>query len=215
MTTTLPSISISTDRLVMRPFEMADIPAYIEMMNDEAVVAWMDGPNPYTHVDAERWVRRIAPAERTGGQGIALAVTEFLTQRLVGSVRLLNTDWRTRSTEVRYITAPWARGEGYATESVLAIAEWLFRDQGFERIELRTPADNTASQQVAQKLGCISEGVLRNARIARTRTENGTDGGWTDIRTDLIVWGLLPEDLEGVAEQLADAGGYGTYNDWK
>ncbi|MEU3155961.1 GNAT family N-acetyltransferase, partial [Streptomyces fimicarius] len=27
--------------------------------------------------------------------------------------------------------------------------------------------------------------------------------------------GLLPEDLEGVAEQLADAGGYGTYNDWK
>ncbi|MCC8482716.1 GNAT family N-acetyltransferase [Streptomyces globisporus] len=215
MTTTFPSISISTDRLVMRPFEMADIPAYIEMMNDEAVVAWMDGPNPYTQVDAERWVRRIAPAERTGGEGIALAVTEFLTQRLVGSVRLLNTDWRTRSTEVRYITAPWARGEGYATESVLAIAEWLFRDQGFERIELRTPADNTASQQVAQKLGCISEGVLRNARIARSRTENGTDGGWTDIRTDLIVWGLLPEDLEGVAEQLADAGGYGTYNDWK
>ncbi|BFP56547.1 GNAT family N-acetyltransferase [Streptomyces fimicarius] len=215
MTTTFPSISISTDRLVMRPFETADIPAYIEMMNDETVVAWMDGPNPYEQVDAERWVRRIAPAERTSGQGIALAVTEFLTQRLVGSVRLLNTDWRTRSTEVRYITAPWARGEGYATESVLAIAEWLFRDQGFERIELRTPADNTASQQVAQKLGCISEGVLRNARIARTRTENGTDGGWTDIRTDLIVWGLLPEDLEGVAEQLADAGGYGTYNDWK
>ncbi|MFD4026895.1 GNAT family N-acetyltransferase [Streptomyces sp. NPDC058576] len=215
MTTTFPSISISTDRLVMRPFEMADIPAHIEMMNDEMVTAWMDGPNPYTQVDAERWVRRIAPAERTGGHGIALAVTEFLTQRLVGSVRLLNTDWRTRSTEVRYITAPWARGEGYATESVLAIAEWLFRDQGFERIELRTPADNTASQQVAQKLGCISEGVLRNARIARTRTENGTDGGWTDIRTDLIVWGLLPEDLEGVAEQLADAGGYGTYNDWK
>ncbi|WP_137232260.1 GNAT family N-acetyltransferase [Streptomyces sp. BPSDS2] len=215
MTTTFPSISISTDRLVMRPFETADIPAYIEMMNDEMVVAWMDGPNPYEQVDAERWVRRIAPAERTSGQGIALAVTEFLTQRLVGSVRLLNTDWRTRSTEVRYITAPWARGEGYATESVLAIAEWLFRDQDFERIELRTPADNTASQQVAQKLGCISEGVLRNARIARTRTENGTDGGWTDIRTDLIVWGLLPEDLEGVAEQLADAGGYGTYNDWK
>ncbi|MFI2315785.1 acetyltransferase [Streptomyces sp. CB00072] len=215
MTSTFPSISISTDRLVMRPFEMADIPAHIEMMNDEAVTAWMDGPNPYTQVDAERWVRRIAPAERTAGHGIALAVTEFLTQRLVGSVRLLNTDWRTRSTEVRYITAPWARGEGYATESVLAIAEWLFRDQGFERIELRTPADNTASQQVAQKLGCISEGVLRNARIARTRTENGTDGGWTDIRTDLIVWGLLPEDLEGVAEQLADAGEYGTYNNWK
>ncbi|MFD4034185.1 GNAT family N-acetyltransferase [Streptomyces sp. NPDC058637] len=214
MTHTFPSISISTDRLVLRPFDMADVPAHIEMMNDELVTAWVDGPHPYTQVDAERWVRRIAPAERTTGHGIVFAVTEFLTQRLVGSVRLLNTDWRTLSTEVGYITAPWARGEGYATESVLAVAEWLFRDQKFERIELRTPADNTSSQQVAQKVGCISEGVLRNARIARTRTDNGTDGGWTDIRTDLIVWGLLPEDLEGVAEQLADAGGYGTYNDW-
>lgn len=211
MTSTFPDISISTDRLVLRPFDMTDVPAYIEMMNDELVTAWTEAPHPYTQVDAERWVRRIAPAQRTKGDGIVFAVTEFLTQRLVGSVRLHNTDWRTLATEVAYITAPWARGEGYATESVLALAQWLFRDQGFERMELRTAADNTASQQVAQKLGCISEGILRNARIARSQTE---DGGWADIRTDLIVWGLLPEDLEGVAEQLADAGGYGTYNDW-
>ncbi|CAO0834315.1 GNAT family N-acetyltransferase OS=Streptomyces microflavus OX=1919 GN=G3I39_40935 PE=4 SV=1 [Streptomyces microflavus] len=216
MTTTFPSISISTDRLVMRPFDMADIPAYIEMMNDEMVTG-VDRRTAPVHPGRRR---TLGPDNRPrqmqySGHGIALAVTEFLTQRLVGSVQLMNTDWRTLATEVRYITAPWARGEGYATAFVPAVAEWLFRDQGFERIELRTPADNTASQQVAQKLGCISEGVLRNARIARTRTENGTDGGWTDIRTDLIVWGLLPEDLEGVAEELADAGGYGTYNDWE
>lgn len=111
MTSTFPDISISTDRLVLRPFDMADIPAYIEMMNDELVVAWTEAPYPYTQVDAERWVRRIAPAQRTGGDGIVLAVTEFLTQRLVGSVRLRNTDWRTRATEAAYITAPWARGE--------------------------------------------------------------------------------------------------------
>jgi hypothetical protein len=52
--------------------------------------------------------------------------------------------------------------------------------------------------------------VLRNAWIARTQTE---DGGWADIRTDLIVWSLLPEDLEGVADQMADAG-YASFTDW-
>ncbi|MGC5344795.1 GNAT family N-acetyltransferase [Streptomyces sp. DT24] len=211
MTSTFPDISISTDRLVLRPLDMADVPAYIEMMNDELVTAWTTVPHPYTQVDAERWVRRIAPAERTQGRGIVFAVTEFLTQRLVGTVRLHGTDWRLRATEASYITAPWARGEGYATESVLAVAQWLFRDQGFERVELRTAADNSASQQVVQKLGCISEGVLRNAWIARSQTE---DGGWTDIRTDLIVWSLLPEDLEEVAGQLTDAGRYGAHNDW-
>lgn len=210
MTTTFPDVSISTERLVLRPFEEADIPAHTEMMNDEQVTAWTSVPHPYTAADAEEWVCRIAPAERTQGRGIVLAVTEFLTQRLVGTVHLQNTNWRTLSTEVAYVTASWARGEGYATESVLALARWLFRVQKFERMEVRTAADNTASQQVAQKIGCISEGVLRNAWIARTQTE---DGGWTDIRTDLIIWSLLPEDLEGVADQMADAG-YASFPDW-
>ncbi|MFD5030482.1 GNAT family N-acetyltransferase [Streptomyces sp. NPDC058220] len=211
MTTTFPDVSISTERLVLRPFEPSDIPAHIEMMNDEMVTAWTSVPHPYTAADAEEWVSRIAPAERTEGRGIVFAVNEFLTQRLVGLVHFHSTNWHILATEAAYVTAPWARGEGYATESVLAAAQWLFRDQKFERIEVRTAADNTASQQVAQKIGCISEGVLRNAWIARTQTE---DGGWTDIRTDLIVWSLLPEDLEGVAEQMADAGGYASFTDW-
>ncbi|MFJ4921650.1 GNAT family N-acetyltransferase [Streptomyces sp. NPDC088725] len=210
MTTTFPDVSISTERLVLRAFRPADIPAHIEMMNDEMVTAWTSVPYPYTRENAEAWVRRIAPAERTQGRGIVFAVNEFLTQRLVGFVRLHSTDWRVRAAQAAYVTASWARGEGYATESLLAVAQWLFRDQEFERIELRTPANNTASQQVAQNIGCISEGVLRNAWIARTQTE---DGGWTDIRTDLIVWSLLPEDLEGAPDHMADAGGYGAFTD--
>ncbi|MEU9122761.1 GNAT family N-acetyltransferase [Streptomyces sp. NPDC048506] len=210
MTSTFPDISISTDRLVLRPFEEADVPALAEMMSEEMVTAWMALPHPYTAADARAWATGKAAAVRTEGRGIALAVTEFLTQRLVGTLQLDHTDWRVRSAEIRYVTAPWARGEGYASESVLAVAQWLFQDQRFERIELRTAADNAAAQQVAQKIGCISEGVLRNAWIARSRTE---DGGWTEIRTDLIVWSLLPEDLDGVPGRLADAGGF-TYPEW-
>ncbi|MEU7604959.1 GNAT family N-acetyltransferase [Streptomyces sp. NPDC040724] len=193
MTTTFPDVTISTDRLVLRSFEEEDVTALTEMMNDEYVTAWTTVAHPYTHADAHRWATRDSHAERTEGRGIVFAVTEFLTQRLVGIVHLQNTNWRTRATEVGYVTAPWARGEGYASESVLAVAQWLFRDQGFERLELRTAADNTASQQVAQKIGCISEGVLRNAWIVRTQTP---DGGWSDTRTDLIVWSLVPEDLD-------------------
>ncbi|WP_431041288.1 GNAT family N-acetyltransferase [Streptomyces sp. P1-3] len=211
MTSTFPDISINTDRLVLRPFDASDVPELTDMMNDELVTAWTSAPHPYTAADAREWITRTAPAERISGRGIAFAVTEFLTQRLVGIVHLTNTDWRCLSSEIAYVTAPWARGEGYASESVLAVAGWLFRDQKFERLELRTAADNTASQQVAQKVGCVSEGVLRNAWIARTQTE---DGGWTDIRTDLIVWSLLPEDLEGgVGEPLSGAG-YATFADW-
>ncbi|MEU0598303.1 GNAT family N-acetyltransferase [Streptomyces sp. NPDC006393] len=211
MTSTFPNVSISTERLVLRPFEESDIEAFAEMMNDELVTAWTSVPHPYTEADARAWITELAPAERAEGRGIVFAVDEFLTQRLVGTVHLRNTDWRVRSTEIAYVVAPWARGEGYASEAALATAQWVFQDRRFERLELRTAADNTASQQVAQKIGCISEGVLRGAWMARTR--NG-DGEWTDVRTDLIVWSLLPEDLEGVGEQLADTGGFASYADW-
>ncbi|MDV9172626.1 GNAT family N-acetyltransferase [Streptomyces sp. W16] len=211
MTSTFPNISISTERLVLRPFDDLDIEAFAEMMNDELVTTWTSVPQPYTDADAHTWITELAPAERTDGRGIVFAVTEFLTQRLVGIVHLQNTNWRIRSSEIAYVIAPWARGEGYASEAVLAAAEWLFRDQKFERLELRTAADNTASQQVAQKIGCISEGVLRNAWIVRTRAEDGT---WAEVRTDIIVWSLLPEDLEGTAEQFADVDGFTSLADW-
>jgi RimJ/RimL family protein N-acetyltransferase len=211
MTGTFPNISISTERLVLRPLDEDDVPELAEMMNDEQVGAWTSVPQPYTEADARSWITETAPAERAEGRGIVLAVTEFLTQRLFGTVHLQNTDWRVRASEISYVIGPWARGEGYATEAALATAQWLFHDRKFERMELRTAADNTASQQVAQKIGCVSEGVLRNALIARARSG---DGEWTDVRTDVIVWSLLPEDLAGVSEQLADTGGFTSLNDW-
>jgi RimJ/RimL family protein N-acetyltransferase len=209
---TFPDVSISTERLCLRPFDEEDVPALAEMMNDELVIAWSPVNHPYTRADAHHWVTSSAPAERASGRGIVFAVSEFLTQRLVGTVHLYDTDWRLRSTEIGYVTAPWARGEGYASEAVLAIAQWLFQDQRFERLELRTAADNTASQMVAQKIGCISEGVLRNAGIVRSRR---ADGRWTESRTDLIVWSLLPEDLDGVVGRVMDDSGYATYPDWR
>ncbi|MFD5429919.1 GNAT family N-acetyltransferase [Streptomyces sp. NPDC127084] len=210
MTTTFPDISISTERLVLRALEPADAPALAEMMNDEQVATWTPVPQPFTEAAAYGWIGDYAPTEHAAGRGLDLAITEFLTQRLVGVIQLAHTDWRVRSTELSYIVAPWARGEGYASEAALATARWLFRDQGFERVEIRTAADNAASQQVAQRIGCISEGVLRGACIARTRAE---DGSWTDLRTDFIVWSLLPEDLEGVPEELGEAG-YSSFADW-
>ncbi|MFD9005109.1 GNAT family N-acetyltransferase [Streptomyces sp. NPDC059582] len=214
MTSTFPNISISTERLVLRPLDEDDVASLAEMMNDEQIAAWTSVPQPFTRDGARTWVSTYAPAERVAGRGLDLAVTEFLTQRLVGIIQLGKTNWHVRSTELSYIVASWARGEGYASEAALATAQWLFTDQKFERIELRTAADNTASQQVAQKIGCISEGVLRNACIARTRTE---DGIWVDVRTDFIVWSLLPEDLEGAGEQLSDSGSFTSstaYTDW-
>jgi RimJ/RimL family protein N-acetyltransferase len=216
MTATFPDISLSTERLLLRPYDEDDIPELVEMMNDDLVTAWTGSPQPYTEATARSFVTTGAPGERAGGRGLVLAVSELLTQRLVGTVQLQNTDWRIRGTEIGYLTASWARGEGYAGESVLAVVRWLFRSQGFARVELRTAADNSASQQVAQKIGCISEGVLRGAGLVRSRAGDDPAGRWVETRTDLLVWSLLPEDLDDLDDAdgqggTTEAGGYDAY----
>lgn len=169
-----PDISISTERLGLRAYDEADVPSLVEMMDDELITAWTGVPQPYTAADAHEFVARTAPAERAEGRGLVLAVTEFLTQRLVGTVTLQRTDWRIRATEIGYLTAVWARGEGYACEAVLAVCRWLFEEQAFARVELRTAADNTASQQVAQKIGCVSEGCCAAPGWCAPRPGRGT-----------------------------------------
>ncbi|MEU6234494.1 GNAT family N-acetyltransferase [Kitasatospora sp. NPDC047058] len=209
MAASFPETAISTERLVLRPLAEDDAPGLAEMMADELVLAWTDLPHPFTEAYAAELARTLAPARRAAGHGIVFAVTEHLTQRLVGLVELRNTDWRLRSTEIAYVTAPWARGEGYAPEAVLAVAQWLFEDRGFLRLEMRTAAGNTAAQQVAQKIGGISEGVLRSAWIVRGEPGEVTLGapaghpGGGESRSDLILWSLLPEDMESPADQEA------------
>ncbi|WP_328957624.1 GNAT family N-acetyltransferase [Kitasatospora purpeofusca] len=225
MAASFPETAISTERLLLRPLAEDDAPGLAAMMADELVLAWTDHPHPFTEAHALDLARSLAPAHRATGRGIVLAVTEHLTQRLVGLVELRHTDWRLRSTEISFVTAAWARGEGYAPEAVLGVAQWLFEDRGFLRLELRTAAGNTAAQQVAQKIGGISEGVLRSAWIVRGESGESRDSvpgravdrrghdlpghdlsGYDrqgpdrpavdESRSDLILWSLLPEDLE-------------------
>lgn len=207
MAASFPETAISTERLLLRPLAEDDAPGLATMMADELVLAWTDLPHPFTEAYATELARTLAPAHRAAGRGIVFAVTEHLTQRLVGLVELRNTDWRLRSTEISYVTASWARGEGYAPEAVLGVSQWLFEDRDFLRLELRTAAGNTAAQQVAQKIGGISEGVLRSAWIVRGESSEVV----VESRSDLILWSLLPEDLDAPEPEPQRTGWHGDH----
>jgi RimJ/RimL family protein N-acetyltransferase len=56
-------------------------------------------------------------------------------------------------------------GRGYATDAVRTILRLGFEDLGLERMELEIAVDNAASRRVAEKVGCIYEGILRRRLI--------------------------------------------------
>lgn len=57
--------------------------------------------------------------------------------------------------------------------------------------------------------------MLRNVGLVRTRPDGDSDGHWEQIRTDLIVWSLLPEDLDGLTGRASDGSDYAAYADWQ
>jgi RimJ/RimL family protein N-acetyltransferase len=181
---TFPEDSLETPRLVLRPYRAEDAPEVALACRDELAQRWLPLPNPYTDADALAWCSEIAPGFRSSGEGIEWAAIRRSDGQLIGSFGLKRTDWRGRISEIGYWVAPWARGEGLAVEAVEAVAQWLLREQGFERLVLRAAPGNRASQRVAEKAGFQREGVARNA------------GFTNDGRVDLVVFSLIRSDLD-------------------
>ena len=178
-----PESRVVADRVVLRPFTEADVDGNHRACLDPMTQYWTSIPAPYTVEDSRDWCLLLSKEIRAMGEGVAFAVADRETDQYLGTVNLKRTDWETRTTEVGYLGAPWARGRGYITEAVAALARWIFDDQGFARLELKAAPGNQASQRVAERVGFTREGVLRSAGIIKSG------------RIDLVIYGLVPGDL--------------------
>lgn len=78
----------------------------------------------------------------------------------VGNVGLAAIEWRHATAWAYYWVAASARGRGYATRALVAVAEQAFND-GIERLELGHRVNNPASCRVASGAGFLAEGIER------------------------------------------------------
>jgi RimJ/RimL family protein N-acetyltransferase len=175
---TLPRTELRTPRLLLRPPTVTDVPDLVATGRDPATQAGTGVPRDYTEEHARAFID-VSERMRIRGAGIFWTAEDLKTGRFATNVDLRDLDWGNRTAEVGYMTAPWARGRGYAGEAVQSIARWLFERHGFRRLQLRAIASNIASQRVAEKAGFVREGVARAA----------LDG------EDMIIYSLVPSDL--------------------
>lgn len=156
------------------------MPEVVAGSSDEVTQRWLPLPWPYTERHATILVTRLAPAMRVSGHGMVRAL-EY-DGCFAGVIDLKRTDWTARVTEVGYWAMPGFRGLGLATEATSALTTWALEELGFERVELRVPPGNLASNRVAVKAGFVREGVARNAGNLRTG------------RVDLAVYSRIRSD---------------------
>ena len=164
------------DGIELRSWSLEDAPEIFAMVdaNRDHLRAWLDWVDrtvsPLQITEFIEKVRRRDDARE--GNGI------YVNGTLVGSAGL---SWATEEMqgEIGYWLAAGAQGQGLVTRAARALTTYGFDEVRLHRMTIKAAVENTRSRAVAERLGFVQEGVLR-------------EGGDTGVgRVDLVMYGLI------------------------
>ncbi|GKQ34399.1 GNAT family N-acetyltransferase [Streptomyces sp. A012304] len=173
-------VTLTTDRLVLRPVGPQDTDAVLAAAQDPEILRWTTLPSPYLPEHASGFTEHIVPDGWADGSMFTFGVflpDGPLTGMLSLTMRSLGT------AEIGFWATKEHRGRGYTTEATLAASRWAFTHLAVDRVEWRAEVGNTASRTVAEHAGFSLEGTLRSAIDNK------------GVRRDCWVASLLPSDL--------------------
>lgn len=170
--------TLTTSRLLLRPFTTADAPRVQELAGDiEVARSTANIPHPYEDGMAEAWIAGQAGRFQEGTAAV-FAVTEAGGGRLVGATGLEIKAAHRRAELGYWIGRPYW-GRGLATEAARAALAYGFTTLGLERIHAAHFGSNPASGFVMSNAGMRLEGTLRSHFLKWGQAE------------DLVVYGIL------------------------
>jgi RimJ/RimL family protein N-acetyltransferase len=166
-------ITLNTDRLQLRPFQLSDAAEVQRLVNVREVADMTDSiPYPYEDGMAEAW---ISTHEKTWEQktSIAYAVCTQPDGKLVGCIGLNIVEKNYRASLGYWMGVDYW-GNGYCTEACKAVLEFAFATLHLNRIEAFHVVHNPASGAVMKKIGMSLEGthrqyVFRNGVFSDTK----------------------------------------------
>ncbi|MFF5588898.1 GNAT family N-acetyltransferase [Streptomyces hygroscopicus] len=131
-------VTLTTERLVLRPFRPSDADAVFAACQDPDIQRWTTVPSPYERAHAEDFTARICPENWRADVTYDFAVVTKSDGVLVGAmglVRLAHLRTPEHQAELGYWTAREHRRRGYTDEAARAVIEWAFTRLGVERLE--------------------------------------------------------------------------------
>ena len=156
-------LPLDARRLVLRRFAETDAAAFLAYRNDPEIARYQGWEGCGVKESAE-FVRRHA-VQRFGvpGEWLQIAITLKTTGELIGdcAVRIHADDVRQATIGVTLARAH--HGQGFASEALSCLFEYLFRQQALHRVVADTDAENTAMQKLAERLGMRREGHSRQS----------------------------------------------------
>ena len=160
----MPSCRLETERLLLRPLEVADIPALVPLIGDFDVAKNLSRvPYPYTNEHARAFIE-LTVQTRAAGTDFNFAITRKTDGIYMGGCGVHAKDG---AFEFGYWLGKPFWGQGYATETARRLVEFAFEEMAVPGLVAGWFHDNPASGRVLEKLGCVPDGAGQRDCLAR------------------------------------------------
>jgi RimJ/RimL family protein N-acetyltransferase len=151
---------IETARLILRPWQSADIAANTAMLSDPATARFIAADGKPVTTEIAGWRNAAVMSGHWALHGFGMfAVEEKSSARYVGRVG----PWAPPGWpgfEVGWGIAKEVRGKGYAVEAARASIDWVFATFETDEIIHCIDAENAPSQAVARRLGARKDRAI-------------------------------------------------------
>lgn len=156
-----PTWPVAYGPVVLREFEVRDVPMAIEASTDPYIPLIGTLPANASEQEAQDYVDR-QRGRLAEGLGFSFAVAEADTDRAVGGIGLWLAGLRQGRATVGYSIIPSARGRGLAAAALIAVTEFAWTIPALHRIELHIEPWNEGSIRTAERAGYEREGLMRS-----------------------------------------------------
>lgn len=141
---------LETERLIIRPFERNDLPAFEKLLDIKELPYW--GLQKDRAEDFLRWhISNYDKMDIVTGV-VCFGIFDKATTEVLGMVGAGEHD-DLHETEIFYSLLEEARGNGYATEAARAVTDWVMENYALTYIIGTAAVDNVASQKVLERCG--------------------------------------------------------------
>jgi RimJ/RimL family protein N-acetyltransferase len=180
--------TLETERLLLRPFTLADAPAVQRLAGDRDIASTtLSIAHPYEDGMAERWISGL-PDKWARGTQLHFALERRADGALLGDVLLYPT-FAHRRAELGYWLGKPYWGHGYTSEAAAAVLAYAFTVLDLHRVFAEHMTRNPASGRVLQKIGMTYEGTMRHHTLK-----------W-GVFEDVAVYGILRDEWDARAAQ--------------
>jgi N-acetyltransferase len=184
-------VTLSTNRLLLRPLERSDETALISAASDGSL--WEKRTTTVPRPEEMRAYIEKALSQAAAGTALPFTTVVRDGDLVVGSTRYMNIDLVNHRVEIgtTWIAQSWQRSF-VNTHAKFLLLRHAFETLGCIAVELRTHSLNHQSRQAIERLGAKQDGLLRRHMIM-------PDG---HIR-DTVVYSIIREEWPLVKEELA------------